>query len=403
MTDITDAELVLAARNGDGKAFEELTRRHYSEILIRSRSMLRKQDADDLTQDAFLTAFTRLNDLGPPYRFKQWIGVIHRNKVRNFLKRVHRTTSLIQEHMVSEMNTPERGEFENRLETVLDALSVLAPKNRETARLAYLNRYSTRDISHRLGIPQGTVKRRLWDARNAIRKEILTMNRDGRLIVPATRAPVIEIEELPGKSVSVPIRGYGSMFGSILEVGDVEVTQDFDYPEGIPTQTVTTRVVRVVKMFGRECFEVLSEFSDCEPPQSNHLDYFEIRNDGCYWILRVTADDQYPRIHPEVSLEPPAPLSYSTDESSYVAGCVKLKIGARPWMECLRVDDGRDTHTPCLRFYTLTGRQVLHQRYLGPGAPPSRHYNYESLSTAPKILRSGQEFRLWYQSVLMNH
>ena len=146
-----------------------------------------------------------------------------------------------------------------------------------------------------------------------------------------TTVPTIRIEEMPDVSMRVPVRGYGSYYGSVLEVGHVEVNKFFDYPGGILTQTVRSEVIRKVNLFGRECFEVLIKHSDCEPPEPDLFDYFEVREDGIAAVLRLLADDVYAKVRNQVSNEGPAPPYYDTDHTRPRALCraVRLRVGER--------------------------------------------------------------------------
>lgn len=222
---------------------------------------------------------------------------------------------------------------------------------------------------------------------------------------PLTTVPAIQIDDLPGASMRVPVRGYGLYFGSVLEVGNVEVCKFFDYPGGILTQTVRSEVRRKVNLFGRECFEVLIKHSDCEPPEPNLLDYFEVREDGIAWVLRLLADDVYAKIRNQVSTEPMAPLFYCTSADGTDATCrvVRLKVGEVDRGQCLAViEDPQRDGTPAERFYSADGRVVLHRRYVRKDAPDSPYYDFNKLPEEPKLMLSGKAYRLWYDNVLVD-
>ncbi len=73
----SDAALVLAARAGEAWAQEAIFRRHAPMANgLAFRLMGRDADVDDLVQDAFVTAFARLNALDDPQAFAAWLGSI---------------------------------------------------------------------------------------------------------------------------------------------------------------------------------------------------------------------------------------------------------------------------------------------------------------------------------------
>lgn len=402
----SEQNLVLATLEGDLTAFECLVVRHQEGVKAVVRSFLHdSHEVEDVTQEAFIRAFRKLSTLRPPCHFGPWVRQIARNMARNLCMRRQKMLPLTAPENVVQSpwdSIGEAEEFAKRINQVITALSMLTPPLRETARLAYLSGCSQQEIRQRLHIPAGTVKRRLWEARRNIRKEVMSMSRKGKGRSTFTTVPAIHIEELTGVSMRVPVRGYGSYFGSILEVGDVEVSRFFDYPGGVLTLTVRSEVMRKVSLLGYDCFQVLIMHSDCEPREPNVLDYFQVREDGVRWILRITGDEIYPKLEPKLT-EGTAPAYYDTHEgqSSYIAHVVRLKVGDKDRGQCLAVLEGWQGGTPCERFHTAEGRQVLHRRYVGPDAPHSPNYDYENLSAEPNVVIGDKEYRLWYDTVLM--
>ena len=84
----TDAELVIRSRRGDLRAFDALVRRHYKTALRAARRFAAiPEDADDLTQEAFVAACERLHQLAHPERFAGWLVTIVRNEGRMWHRR----------------------------------------------------------------------------------------------------------------------------------------------------------------------------------------------------------------------------------------------------------------------------------------------------------------------------
>ncbi len=81
----TDSRLVALARAGDARAFEVLVRRHLRSAHAVALGVLgHPADAEDVCQDAFLTALEKLDDCRDPNRFAAWLMRIVRNRALNF-------------------------------------------------------------------------------------------------------------------------------------------------------------------------------------------------------------------------------------------------------------------------------------------------------------------------------
>ncbi|MCD4708334.1 MAG: RNA polymerase sigma factor [Candidatus Sabulitectum sp.] len=396
----SDRELVVEAKAGDLSAFSELTERCRSEIMVELTGLTGSiHDAEDAIQEAFLRGFLKLSSLKKPYNFGGWVRLIARNIARNRLRREPRFAQL-RENTIEDRS--EDNDIASQTELALLALSRLSPKLRETTRLTYLSSYSQKQVATRLGVPLGTVKRRLWEGRINMRKEVLSMSRAGKTPEPVNTVPVIRIKELPNEKMTVHTAGPGLYFGTVLKKGHEEVCRFFDYPGGILTQTVHSQVVRKTEILGRKCFEVLIEHSDCEPAIPNVLDYFSVTDNGFDWVMRITADETYPLTRFMKKGEELFPSTYScTENEEYSARVVDLTVGDIKHGHCLAVFWSWQKGTPAESFFTSQGRQILHRRYVGPEAPASQNYQYENLQEEDLKNFRGTEYRLWYDTVLI--
>src|ERR1051325_4502490 len=85
---LSDAELVLAARRGDKKAFVEIVARHQAMVCGIALGILGDFAAsEDAGQEAFLTAWRKIHDLREPERLKAWLGQIARTAALGQLRR----------------------------------------------------------------------------------------------------------------------------------------------------------------------------------------------------------------------------------------------------------------------------------------------------------------------------
>jgi RNA polymerase sigma factor (sigma-70 family) len=93
-TNTPDADLVLAAQNGDISAFEPLYRRYFGPVYdLAARTMKDRDAAADVTQDSFIKAQQRIGQLRDPGAFRPWLYAIVRNEtISSFRTRSHETS-----------------------------------------------------------------------------------------------------------------------------------------------------------------------------------------------------------------------------------------------------------------------------------------------------------------------
>ncbi len=173
-----DARLVERAREGDTEAFEALVRRHLRAAYLAALAIVAERaDAEDVCQDAFITALERLDDCRKPERFVAWLLRIVRNRAhshRRYLE-VRRAAPLRDDlHAGGGATSPsraaERAELRSELE---EKLSTLPEVQRKVLLLHDLEGWRHREIAERLGLPEGTVRAHLSYARKAMRERLV--------------------------------------------------------------------------------------------------------------------------------------------------------------------------------------------------------------------------------------
>lgn len=159
---------------GDTAAFEALVTRYQGTFLRVARRMLRNHaDAGDATQMTLVKAFARLGTYDRGRSFSSWIHRILRNECLNLI-RARRP----QEPLVADVPTGSDplAEFEDaeRQRRVRAALHALPRKHREAVVLRYFAECSYQEIGVALGIPEKTVKSRLFSARQHLARLLTT-------------------------------------------------------------------------------------------------------------------------------------------------------------------------------------------------------------------------------------
>lgn len=170
----SDAVLVERARTGDGDAFESLVRRHMRAAYAVALGVMRNPaDAEDVVQDAFVKALEELENCREPDRFAAWLARIVRNRAHSFhrYRRVRRASPLEDAGPLAGRSDPghdaERSALRERLTT---AMAELPDRQREVLLLHDLEGWKHREIGELMGMPAGTVRYTLHQARRAMRE-----------------------------------------------------------------------------------------------------------------------------------------------------------------------------------------------------------------------------------------
>jgi RNA polymerase sigma-70 factor (ECF subfamily) len=182
MDDTPDAALVKMAIDGSSAAFSELVRRHQQRIYQLVLGMTRNHlDADDLSQEVFLSAFRSLRRFNRNSSFYTWIYRIAMNKSLNFLKKrgKEKNRAEFAEDMPGadrshlESSAPENMAMKKELRNDLEEAVTSLPGLLRAAFLLVVNQ----DLSHSeaaeiLGCSENTVAWRMHKARKILRSRL---------------------------------------------------------------------------------------------------------------------------------------------------------------------------------------------------------------------------------------
>jgi RNA polymerase sigma-70 factor (ECF subfamily) len=171
-----DRELVEAARRGDRDAFDALVRREVAGVYRTAIAILgNAADAEEATQDAFLSAWRNLRSLRDTDRFDAWLGRIILNSCRMALRRRRGVREIALE---PEQPSPEieraSADMSDPAAMAIDAVAFdraferLSVDDRQLLTLAYAEDRPLEEVARLLEVPVGTVKSRLSRARAAL-------------------------------------------------------------------------------------------------------------------------------------------------------------------------------------------------------------------------------------------
>ena len=181
-----EAELLQAALSGDRGAFESLVRPFRERIYWRAVKAVRDADeADDVTQETLIRAFTRLSTFRGEARFSSWLYMVASNSIRMHLRRRRRKSALpLDDHLheiegaVSEQRLglneqPEHSAIRGQLFGAIDrAISQLPVQYGSILRLWVEDGLDLQEIHERSGLSVAAIKSRLHRARRRLRDNL---------------------------------------------------------------------------------------------------------------------------------------------------------------------------------------------------------------------------------------
>jgi len=169
-----DHELVRQCLNGQTHAFGILVDRYQKPLYNTALRMVKNaQDAEDVTQIAFLKAYEGLDSFNPSYRFFSWIYRITVNESLNLVKGRRSVSGLDGRDWADETSSEDdAGAFEtnDRLEM---ALGYLTPEDRAIVLLKHVEGFSYDEIAYVFDISLTLVKSRLYTARQRLKDAML--------------------------------------------------------------------------------------------------------------------------------------------------------------------------------------------------------------------------------------
>lgn len=169
---LSDEVLLASCREGDPIGQRQLYEQHSPQVYRLMHRMVGPQYADDLTQQVFLRALTKISQFRGQSAFSTWLYRLATNEALQFLRRSKRrhTQVLVREPADVRLSGQRRLDDREMLE---HALAQLDPELRAVFLLREVEQQSYYEIAMALDIAEGTVASRLNRARRFLREAIL--------------------------------------------------------------------------------------------------------------------------------------------------------------------------------------------------------------------------------------
>ncbi len=180
-----DKQLIDRALGGDSKAFELLLNKYRNLVFSIMMKMVRnKQEAEDLTQEAFMKAFSSLATFNDEFAFSTWLMKIASNNCIDFLRKRKLKTHSIHEpiqykdekieiDLPDHEPSPERSLIQReRSRMIENAINELPQRYRYVIILRHKEEKSYEEIAEIMNLPLGTVKAQIFRAREILNKKL---------------------------------------------------------------------------------------------------------------------------------------------------------------------------------------------------------------------------------------
>ena len=163
--------------SGDQAAFGELYARYKGRMYYYFYRMLgnSEEQANDFLQELFLKLIEKPESYNPAYNFSTWLYSVANNMCKN----EYRRREVRQEYHSVEAMEPKH-DFQNdssiepelAIEKIFQTLDLLGDEHRSAFLLRYREGFSIKEVAEILGLPEGTVKSRLFYAKKILAEKL---------------------------------------------------------------------------------------------------------------------------------------------------------------------------------------------------------------------------------------
>lgn len=180
---IDDIKLIDDALKGIQPSYEKLMKKYYQLIYnLVYRMISKKEDVEDLTQEAFIKAFNSLQNFDRQFSFSTWLFKIATNNAIDYLRKKKLHTFSIDKQIESDdsdfsfeipdsENKPDKHIMDKEMRKILDeAIESLPPKYKQVIEMRHKGEFEYEEIAKELKLPLGTVKAHIFRGRELMNK-----------------------------------------------------------------------------------------------------------------------------------------------------------------------------------------------------------------------------------------
>lgn len=253
-----------------------------------------QEDAEDVLQEVFLTAYQKFSQLKNRGAFKAWLLSIARNKCNDYFRRKAGQFEIPLD-MLSEKETADSRYGITEEVGVKETISLLGDKDRQILYLFFWKEMPQADIARKLGIPLGTVKSRLHTAKQNFKEKYpYRTGKKGEKIMKKLpeQMPEYRIEASTEPAFSVK---WEELMGWFLvpRLGEKISWGMYDMPSGKCTHVYDMETVGRAKVHGIEGVELIAR----EAPYSSQKETIQrtfiaqLTDTHCRYLATIRTDD----------------------------------------------------------------------------------------------------------------
>ena len=172
---VLDELLILRIKESDSKSLSLFVKRWHTKLIWYSHQTIHDdEEAKDIVQDSWQTILHGIQNLQNPGSYKSWMYRVIRNKSIDRLREINRKNQVQEQIMLESIPQVEQDDNrESELQIIAKLIQLLPFDLKEILQLFYLETQSVEEIGSILSIPTGTVKSRLFRARELLKKELM--------------------------------------------------------------------------------------------------------------------------------------------------------------------------------------------------------------------------------------
>jgi len=167
-----DELLIMQHQAGNEKALSLLIKRWHKRMLMQSYRFTRNTEiSKDIVQECWITIIKKLGSIKEPSKFGVWSFSIVTHKSIDWVRQEQKKRNDLQQYQpIQNLSAEQKKESDSKEQKIKIEIEKLPLKQQIVLKLFYVENYSIREIGTILNIATGTVKSRLFKAREQLKK-----------------------------------------------------------------------------------------------------------------------------------------------------------------------------------------------------------------------------------------